>query len=245
VRNFGAVPGTEFRDDDHVFYFTTTGPESGVMWANLAPEEVATALAEVRAVFQRRGRRALWFVGPDSAPTDLGQRLHDAGMERGHEDKVMAANLDHLPPTPYPVAPEIAIQDITDLSGIEDFNIAEAAGFGAAPEAAAWYASVRRATPFGPGQPVRRYVAYWEGQPATSTSLFFGAGVVGVYDVATDPAFRRRGISTALVRRALEDAQGEGYHVAVLQASDEGFSVYQRLGFNALTPHVMYRDPQQ
>jgi GNAT superfamily N-acetyltransferase len=165
-------------------------------------------------------------------------------MHRENDDKVMAADLDHLPPAPYPVAPEITIKHITDMAGIEDFNSAEAAGFGPTLEAAAWYASVRRATPFGPGKPVRRYVAYWEGRPATSTSLFFGAGVAGVYDVATDPQYRRRGISAALVRRALEDARAEGYHVAVLQASDMGYSVYRRLGFHDLTPHVLYLDPK-
>ena len=40
-----------------------------------------------------------------------------------------------------------------------------------------------------------------------------------------------RGIGAAMTRVALEHGRSLGYHVGVLQSSDQGFPVYQRMGF--------------
>jgi ribosomal protein S18 acetylase RimI-like enzyme len=67
-------------------------------------------------------------------------------------------------------------------------------------------------------------------------------GVVGVFGVATVPAYRRRGIGAAVTTRLLADRTGEA-DLAVLDASDLGFGVYARLGFaTASTWEVWVRD---
>jgi len=55
-------------------------------------------------------------------------------------------------------------------------------------------------------------------------------GVVGVFGIATVPAYRRRGIGAALTALLLADRSGEA-DLAVLDASELGFGVYERLGF--------------
>lgn len=55
-------------------------------------------------------------------------------------------------------------------------------------------------------------------------------GVIGVFGIATDPAYRRRGLGAAVTALLLADRQGEA-DLAVLDASDLGFGVYERLGF--------------
>jgi GNAT superfamily N-acetyltransferase len=59
-------------------------------------------------------------------------------------------------------------------------------------------------------------------------------GVVGVFGVATDPGYRRRGIGAALTAFLLADRAGEA-DLAVLDASDLGEGVYARLGFAAMS----------
>jgi ribosomal protein S18 acetylase RimI-like enzyme len=59
-------------------------------------------------------------------------------------------------------------------------------------------------------------------------------GVVGVFGVATDPGYRRRGIGAALTAFLLADRAGEA-DLAVLDASDLGAGVYTRLGFAAMS----------
>jgi ribosomal protein S18 acetylase RimI-like enzyme len=54
--------------------------------------------------------------------------------------------------------------------------------------------------------------------------------VIGVFGIATLPAFRRRGIGAALSAYLLEDRAGDA-DLAFLDASELGLGVYRRLGF--------------
>jgi ribosomal protein S18 acetylase RimI-like enzyme len=54
---------------------------------------------------------------------------------------------------------------------------------------------------------------------------------VAVHYVATESAFRRRGLASRLIRAALSDARAVGAVTATLQASPDGLGVYERLGF--------------
>ena len=54
---------------------------------------------------------------------------------------------------------------------------------------------------------------------------------VSIQYVATEAGHRRRGLASGLVLAVMAAAQGEGMRSATLQASPDGLSVYQRLGF--------------
>jgi len=57
---------------------------------------------------------------------------------------------------------------------------------------------------------------------------------VSVQYVATDARFRRRGLAAQVVGAALADARDDGVRTATLQASPDGFGVYERLGFRTV-----------
>ncbi|MDA0183199.1 GNAT family N-acetyltransferase [Solirubrobacter phytolaccae] len=57
---------------------------------------------------------------------------------------------------------------------------------------------------------------------------------VSVQYVATDARFRRRGLAARLLTGALAEARADGIVTATLQASPDGYGVYERLGFRTV-----------
>jgi len=79
--------------------------------------------------------------------------------------------------------------------------------------------------------PVRNYIGYLDSEPVATSTLFVSTGVAGVYNVATFEAARGKGIGAAITTKALVDGRDLGYRIGILQSSDMGFSVYERMGF--------------
>ncbi|MDA0165295.1 GNAT family N-acetyltransferase [Solirubrobacter ginsenosidimutans] len=58
---------------------------------------------------------------------------------------------------------------------------------------------------------------------------------VSVQYVATGAAYRRQGLAAWVVGAALAEASADGMRTATLQASPDGYGVYERLGFRTVT----------
>jgi len=78
------------------------------------------------------------------------------------------------------------------------------------------------------------YIGFYEGRPAASGKLYRGAKTAGIYFIGTLPEFRRLGISKKMMGTLLSAAGALGYGRAILQASDMGYPVYRKLGFEEI-----------
>ena len=70
-----------------------------------------------------------------------------------------------------------------------------------------------------------------DGRPASVAAVIDVGTDASVQWVATDPAHRRQGLGTRVMRALLADARRRGARTASLQASPDGFPLYERLGF--------------
>jgi GNAT superfamily N-acetyltransferase len=132
-----------------------------------------------------------------------------------------------------------AIVRVTDEQGVEDHIRSAVAGF-EMPESVL-RGVVGAATLEQPG--VALYVGYTDDEPV-STGLGVRTGrTIGVYNISTIPAARRRGYGAAMSRRVASDGAAAGCDVAVLQSSEMGYPVYERIGYRTVVEYVGYVDP--
>lgn len=81
------------------------------------------------------------------------------------------------------------------------------------------------------------YVGYVDGEPVSTTAVIKGAGVNGIYNVATLPGHQRKGYGEAVMRHAIDEA---GAGPVVLQSTVAGFKLYERMGFRTITRVSVY-----
>lgn len=131
-----------------------------------------------------------------------------------------------IEPRPVPEAPaELSIGRVTPANWSDVLSVV-ARGFGIPAQAVeSLYSQRMLEVPS-----LRAFIGSVAGQPmATSISIRTG-DTVGVYSVTTLAEYRGRGYGTAMTWHLLADAD-PGWRVAVLQASEMGRPVYERMGF--------------
>ena len=75
------------------------------------------------------------------------------------------------------------------------------------------------------------YLALLHGKPVGTSQLFLSEGVAGIYNVTCMPEARGQGIGSAITLAPPLEAREMGYQIGVLQASQKGYNVYRRVGF--------------
>lgn len=243
---FGRSPLAEVDDTpQRVRYFSGIPiPEyNGVMRARFSPDLTPDALSEriqsVVAYFTAHRQPFFWWVGPSATPTDLGARLAAAGFTYLGDGPGMAADLYALDER-LPRPPGLTIVAVADERTLRDWAELAGAGYGEpAPVRQARY-DVHLALGLSTDLPLLRYVAYLEGQAVAMSALFLGAGVAGIYEVATAESARRKGIGAAITLAPLYRARELGYRIGVLQASEMGTPLYTRLGFRQVCTFSLY-----
>lgn len=140
-----------------------------------------------------------------------------------------------IDPRPMPMPPaELALRRVGPGQW-EDLLATTAAGFGMPRQMVdALYAP---AVLDQPG--VRAYVGYVDERPVAVAASYRTGSTIGIYNVATAEEARGHGYGTAATWHLLRDAD-PGWEVAVLQASDMGRPVYERMGFQLVREFIEF-----
>jgi GNAT superfamily N-acetyltransferase len=212
-------------EHDHVISISTGVPGGAFnpTFVVQRPRDVAGAFERVRDFYERRGLR-----GEINALGDTARAITDsaraAGLVQGRS--VPCHILPLLDVTPPAAAPR-QLQRVTDAAALAQYNHLLAHVFGIDAQALAaiagpWLLEV-------PG--FACHLGHADGLPVATAMSCCVDGVALVFNIATLPSHRRRGIGEAMTWRAVQDGLEEGCDIAFLQASTSGRPLYERMGF--------------
>ena len=142
-----------------------------------------------------------------------------------------------IPAAPSP-PPGVAVHRVVDTPGLAEYRGVLVAG-GAAPQ------FVARLLPQSLlGDPdITLFTATLDGRPAGTALTIKTGSTVGVYNVATLPWARRRGVGTAATRAVVDDGRLRGCELAVLQSSAMGQGIYEAIGFRTAVRYLEFVHP--
>jgi GNAT superfamily N-acetyltransferase len=78
---------------------------------------------------------------------------------------------------------------------------------------------------------LKLYIGYLNGKPVSTSLLFLGGGVAGLYAVTVLQEARGHGIGTEMSLHPMREARRLGYYIGVLDATQQGYGIYKRIGF--------------
>lgn len=230
---WGRMDGVTWIERDDISYLATGFSMpflNRVLRANLPQDRPEEAINRLLAELGSHVHPLWWQVGPSSSPPDLARLLR----KRGFVPKGTAPGMAMALPAKHrhdrgPA--DLAVERVDDEADLHDWFQPLAPEIGLPPEEIDAAVRGRReaSLPKAPG--FVHFLGRIRGRPVGSASLFILEDVAGIYDVATLPAWRRKGIGTALTLACLDEAHEAGLHVAVLQASRDAVHLYRRLGF--------------
>lgn len=231
------APGGESRTTDGITvaitglpFFIFNGVFRTRLDVRLPAPEIDRRIGEVVAYLRSRGVPFGWWMLPGDQPPDLRARLVTSDFAPAGDQPGMAIALDQLGPAPQ-TPKDVAVAEVTDVEGIGAHMRLVASGSSLPPELELAFLALLRRLPFGPGKPIRYFLAHEHGEPVGTSLIVLSGRAAGIFSVATAPQARGRGVGALVTDAALRAAREEGHRIAILESSQMGYNVYRRLGF--------------
>jgi GNAT superfamily N-acetyltransferase len=170
----------------------------------------------------------------DEVASGLGDACAAAGLVEHWRPPLMV--LDPIPATIAELPADLDVDPVT-TGTLADYSTVLAAGFGMPRD----LADVVASPPLLDIDSLTMLVGTVRGEPTGSAAVFVSAGVAGIYNIATVPQARGRGIGAAMTWAAVRAGRETGATCAILQSSEQGAPVYTRMGFATPTRYRQFQ----
>ena len=199
------------------------------------PEDVNEEIESVKTFFANRNVPWYWWMNTNPSPKNIRQILEKHGLE--YDDPPLPAMIASLKADTSTMPSHHENIRVWQAESIEDLRAASKIR--------------RRAFKFPEGQAVSYFedmASDWlhakdvklllagkdEASPVSIGAVIEGAGIPGVYVMATLPDHHRKGFGKAILSRLMLEAATKGHEIMALTASDQGFCLYAQFGFRHL-----------
>ncbi len=194
-----------------------------VVQVNVDEARVDGLIDDALHLFRDKNFDCAFTLSSLDRPADLGERL----KQRCFEEGVLASAMIYDPTATPPSAQTIAEVDVSPDSEYDLWAEVMRRGFGD-PQTMGEVGRFVLVVP-----EVRRYLARVDGAPAGVTLVYSQFSMGYLDHVATLPEYRRKGVASALITRAVAGSQALGNRWTTLETTtgSNAERVYQRRGF--------------
>lgn len=171
------------------------------------------------------------FVADPAVETVENHRRGLDLVKTGEQPGMAMTPLDGVPPRD-------SVVEITEVTGPEEreeYSTVTGSAFGWPPEVVE---PIDRAALAANG--VRLFLGRVDGQTAACGLLVRTGDVAGVYSIAVMEEFRRQGIGEAMTWEVLRVGRDDGCQAGVLQSSEMGYPLYERMGFETVVTYHQF-----
>jgi hypothetical protein len=193
-------------------------------------------IAPLAAWYREHGTTARFEMVPGDYDAALGRELARHGFHHSGFHAALACRTDD----PIAAPPVAEVERVSTAAAMEDFLAAYVAGWGFPEKDHRRFKANVRPWLHQPGWSL--YLARVDGRPAATATLFVRGSAAYCADATTDPAFRRRGLHTALLHRRITDAGSAGADLVTSGAAflSDSFRNMERIGMRLMFMRALW-----
>lgn len=231
VRDLGGVLVVDVGPELRIF-------NTAVLFTHLEDEDaVRSRLSVLHEHFEKRGSPWSFWICDGLLPATLARRIPRIAQDFGLTRNSVTPGMVAWSIQPGPPATGLQIRRIRDAADRASFCRILSRMFEGPPDqlSTMYQRDVLWQREF------RGYIGSIGGNDVCAGFAVAAAGTLGIYALATLPAFARRGCASSLIRHAANESRAlDGELPLVLQATERGRRLYARLGFRAITEFTLY-----
>ncbi|MBA2655435.1 MAG: GNAT family N-acetyltransferase [Tatlockia sp.] len=196
-----------------------------VLDADFSKADADKKILEVTNYFLKKNLPFSWWICPYDKPVNLPSYLEKHHYVNSENNTAMYFELDAWEGSNFSI-PELRIVQAKDEKTLIDFALV------LANDKTSFKTYFERiASILTDDDPIEYFVGYVNDIPVVRGLSCYSAQVVGLHWLSTLPSQRKKGYGKAMQIYRLNRAKDLGYHVAVLQASHVGYSLYKKMGY--------------
>jgi hypothetical protein len=204
-----------------------------LLHSRLDESSVDAVIESEIAYFEGLGLDFEWKAYDYDTPADLVARLAARGFEIEDPEAVMVLDLEHASTALWqPIAQDV--RRLTDPGQLVEVAAIHEAVWG---ERSDWLVDALADEMAANGERIQFYVAYADGVPACAAWIRFHPGTqfASLWGGSTLPAYRGRGLYTAVLSIRAQEARRRGYRFLTIDASPMSRPIVAKHGFQLLT----------
>lgn len=174
---------------------------------------------------------------------DIAEEIKEKGVYLAEENIGMYADTSGLNIS-LEIPHNLTIKEVNSVLEVKQFGETVSKMFGESEEAQyirEYYNRLSRTCLYIKSN-LKLYIGTFEGRIVSTGSAFYTQDSVGIYDIATLNDFRKKGIGTAMFNYILKDIKENYDGLCILQASEDGASIYKRAGFKSVCRISVYEN---